>query len=203
MQELNMISNRDNMIPIIVDVERNIDGHQMVRCSYFSVQSDEPLLNWKINIRSSNSPIVLLNLEAILVGSPSNPNDFKTIEDINEMYDFIEDSNEGLFVDINDIWIPVEMFGKTDIEQGMVFRIPDEQFILLWKFRNDRISIEELFSDEERFVHKMMPDLKQKPPVYFSEEETMAFQKWTYKQIEQSRMRYNENKKHVLKKIKK
>lgn len=201
MKDLKKRSNRNNNIPIISDVVRNIDGYKMVRCSYFTIQSDEPLFNCSLKIGNLNYPILLLNLEAIILGSPNNPFEFKNMVDINEMYEFIEEG-DLLFVDINDIWIPIEWFGEIEIKQGMVFRIPGERFSICWRLRHDKISIEEMFSKENIKDKDVKINFLHEPPVRFSEKETQAFNQWTNLQIEQSRKRYEENRNNTLKKIK-
>ena len=200
MKKVDKISNEFMQIPIIVDVEREIDDYRMIRCAYFTIQSDEPLPNWSLGIGNFSSPILLLNLEAILTGSPNNPDKFENVEDIESMYDFIERHDE-LFVDINDIWVPIEWFGKVDVKQGMVFRIPEDRFSICWRLRNDRISIEEMFSDENVKEENIKLKLLQEPHVHFSDNETHVFNQWTKLQIEKSKERYNKNKDRTLKKI--
>ena len=159
-------------IPVVTDVERYIDGINMVRCSYYSIQSDIPMPNWAINVSGKSTPMLLLNLEAILVGPIQNVDKFSKMEDIDTMYDFVE-QNEGLFVDINDVWIPSTWFGGKEIKQGLVYRISQENFSLCWMFRNDNISLEE-FIPEGRKIKASY--------ISFSEEETYVFQEWTKKQ---------------------
>ncbi len=200
MSEIHNTANEPALVPIIVDVERNIDGYRMIRCSYFAVQSDEPLPNWRLRVGEFDSPILLLNLEAILLGAPSNPDGFGNVEEINAMYDYIEKHDE-LFVDINDIWVPIEWFGNIEIKQGLLFRIPADQFSICWKLRNDKISVEEMFLDEDVQDEDVKSKLIQQPHIEFSESETSVFEQWTNMQIEQSRAQYNERKEMALKKI--
>lgn len=199
MNDIYKNSASSDLIPILVDVERNIDEHQMIRCSYFSVQSDEPLPDWNLRIGKFNSPILLLNIEAILLGAPNETRVFKDHSDITAMYDYIESQDE-LFVDINDIWIPVEWFGGIKTKQGMVFRISQDLFTHAWKFRNDKIVADELM--ESANVKTAMEQSKstQSPMVIFSEEETYVFTDWTKSQIEESRSRYDERQRKSLEK---
>lgn len=202
MDQIKESPNKNILVPIIVDVKRNIDGYQMIRCSYFSVQSDEPLPNWNLKMGEVNSPILLINLEAIIVGAPNNSNKFNNYEDIIRMYNNIE-KYDALFIDINDIWVPIEWFGIIGINQGMVFRIPQDRFSLCWKLRNDKISIEEMFEDENILDERIKSKLIERPPVRFSEGETFVFKKWTEVQIDQSRENYKNSKgqEKTLKKI--
>lgn len=194
------VSENPVLIPITVDVERNIDGYPMVRCSYFSIQSEDPLSNLTLNTDLFRAPILSLNLEAILIGSPNEGINFSSVQDINDMYDYIEDQ-ENLFVDINDIWVPVEWFGEVEIKQGMIFRIPDHLFSLCWKLRNDRISTEELYAQTAGLPKREDKELISPQAVVqlrYSEEETGAFADWTRTQIEESRAIYQNNKENAL-----
>ncbi len=178
------------LIPVITDVERNIDGVNVVRCSYYSVRSETPLPNWTINVLGISSRMLIIDLEAILVGPPDK-DVFNSIEEIDLMYDFVE-NNEGVFVDINDIWIPTTWFGNINIKQGLVFRIDQEKFTLCWKLRNDYISY-----DEFELGCKEIEELF----IIFSGSETSIFEKWTRKQIEDSKEIYQGSREIYLKKI--
>lgn len=185
---MNQTSSR---IPIVTDVIRNIDGLEMVRCSYFSIQSDTPLPDWNITIDETTSPILLLNLEAIIVGPLQENDEFRDAGDIESMYEIAEQV-EGLFVDINDIWVPLTWFGNADILQGTVFRISQSRFTICWKLRNDSIAFEDFKSELENTF---------KPEMQFSETETLAFREWTKRQINNSRELYHENRESYLNKI--
>ena len=178
-------------IPVITDVKRNIDNIIMIRCSYYSIQSEIPMPNWTINAFGTSTPMLLLNLEAILVGPLQNVDKFSRMDDIDSMYNFVE-QNEGLFVDINDVWIPIEWFGVNEIKQGLVYRISQENFSLCWKLKNDTISAEE-FLYESKNINE--------PFISFSEEETLIFQDWTKKQILESQEIYQGNRKNYLQKL--
>ncbi len=187
-----MIQQNSLSIPVVTDVERNIDGIKMIRCSYYSIQSDTPLPNLNISGLGLSSSMFLLNLEAILVGPAQDVEKFNTVEDIDSMYEFVEEQ-EGLFVDINDIWIPSSWFDLPKLKQGLVFRISQEKFTLCWQLRNDIISSEE-FITETKYIKD--------PTISFSEEETSVFQQWTKNQILQSQEIYQGNRKNYLQKIK-
>ncbi|WP_282042712.1 hypothetical protein [Winogradskyella flava] len=179
-------------IPIATDVDRNIDGVEMIRCSYYSVQSDSPIPNWSISTVDNNASILLLNIEAILLGPTNKGDEFDSVEDIDSMYIFAE-QNQGLFVDINDIWVPFHWFGVEKVEQGLVYRISQEKFSLCWKLRHDYISFDE-FNTEIAYQE----DIK----LRFSQKETNAFNDWTKAQIFRSREIYQESRGEYLQKFK-
>jgi hypothetical protein len=185
-------SKRLSTIPLVVDVERNIDGYEMVRCAYYSIESETPLLGTEIEIQGTDHPFLFLHLEAIFLGSPINQDYFYSTDDIDAMYEFTE-SHEGLFVDINDIWIPISWFGKQEIKQGRIFRIPVDRFIACWKFRHDHIAVEELIATDLKEVAVYLD---------YSEEESRSFDEWTRLQISQSQEFYHSNRDNYLQKIK-
>ena len=182
-------------IPIVYDTIREIDGQKMLRCTYFTVQTDEPLPNWYLNLGNTTYPILLLNLEAIIIGAPKSPEMFRNPLDIDDMYEFIE-KNTDLFVDINDIWVPHSWFKFKEFKPGSVFRLRSDLFTYCWKFRNDQISIYEFIENESILNLKE----REERMVYFSEEESTAFNKWTSSQILQSQEIYRKNE-NKLKKL--
>lgn len=194
---LKMTENITNStVPIITDVVRNIDGYEIVRCSYLSLHSDGPNPNWSLNIDGLQSQILLVNLEAIVIGSLKDGSHFHSLSDIEQLYAFAE-NNEGLFVDINEIWVPFDWLGKKTIEQGLLFRIPVEYFSMCWKYTNGSISSQELFEEELTLRKESNID----SIVSFSEQETEAFNTWTKKQIDESIEIYQSNRKDYLAKI--
>lgn len=188
-------------IPVIADVERNIDGYLMMRCSYLSIQSDEPIADLDIETGDLSFPVLLINMEAIILGTPGSSHKFASVEEIEQLYDYV-DGQDHLFIDINDVWIPSAWFGKMEIVQGMLFRMPVEAFNRCWKLRNDRISSEEMFADEDVREEAVIEKYQENPRVIYSEEESMTFFNWTTYQIEESRRIYKENKDESLQKIK-
>ena len=186
------------MIPVIVDVRRNIDGMEMVRCSYYSVQSDEPLDDWNLGLGGRSYPILLLHLEAIILGPPNGRRKFSDQSDFDAMYDSIEGepgspNDNGLFVDINDIWIPLGWFGSIELQQGLVFRIPSNLFSLCWKFRNERISTDEFLElRNELLLEDRQREKRMR--LKFSRPESEVLGQWTQTQIDNSRERYHKSK---------
>ncbi len=187
MMALNQINVK---IPIIYDTIRNIDNHKMLRCNYFSVQTDEPLPNWHLGINNESYPILLLNLEAIIIGAPKSPELFRNPLDIDDMYNSIEE-NTDLFVDINDIWIPQDWFKLGNFIPGSVFRISQKLFTSCWKYRNDQIDVNEFISSFNE---------KEDGIISFSEDESAVYNEWTKLQIQQSQEIYRQNQ-NKLKKL--
>lgn len=185
-------------IPVIADTIRNIDDFDMVRCLYYSVQSDDPLPNWSLTMQGSHFPILLLNLEAIIMGPPNDALVFNRASDVNEMYNFIEEQTQ-LFVDINELWIPIKWI-NNNIKQGMVFRIPPTLFTLCWQFCNNRISVSDLFDNVKAIEPNDQSFSVSGGMVAYSDHETRVFNEWTNMQIEQSQKNYHNNKHLKLKK---
>ena len=186
----------NSTVPIISDVIRIIDGYEFVRCSYLSLQSDSPIPNWNIILNGITSQILLVNLQAIVIGSPRNGSHFNNLSDIEQLYSFAENQEE-LFVDLNEIWVPFSWLKLKKIHQGLLLRIPAEYFSICWKFTNGTISTQILFEESENLKKELDSDTI----VAFSEEETRAFSIWTEKQIQESIEIYHANREEYLTKI--
>ena len=200
MQIANIPSDQEQRVPVIIDVERNIDGYPMIRCSYMSVQADEPVPQLHLEANDATFPILLLNMEAIILGTPGGSDVFDNVDDIERMYDYVE-AEEKLFLDINDIWIPKAWFGKNRIRQGLLYRMPVDRFVNCWKLRNDKISSEEMFKEEDILDDAVVYKYADTPVMEYSEQESNAFNNWTKKQIERSREIYQANRDRTLQKI--
>ena len=190
---MNQETHRSNTILLVVDAVRMIDGHQMARCAYYSIASDVPMLDTNIQIEGTNRPFLFIQLEAIFLSAPNAKGYFNSIDEVDSMYTYAE-QYDGVFVDINDIWVPYQWFGVEEIVAGMIFRIATDRFINCWKFRNDQITVETFLKDS--VVEKKEAILS------YSSEETNAFKNWTDQQIELSREIYRENRDSYLQKIK-
>ena len=190
---MNQETGPSNTVPLVVDAVRMIDGHEMARCAYYSIASEAPMLDTDIQIEGTNRPFLFIQLEAIFLSAPNTKGYFNSIDEVNAMYEYAE-QHDGIFVDINDIWVPYKWFGVEEIEAGMIFRIAIDQFIRCWKFRNDQIAVDE-------FLINSSIEEREEPILSYSNEETTAFQSWSDQQIEQSREIYLENRDNYLQKI--
>lgn len=52
-------------VPLIVDAVRNFDGLEMVRCMYFSIETDLPFPDWHLSLGKFQIPVILVGLSAI------------------------------------------------------------------------------------------------------------------------------------------
>lgn len=179
-------------IPLAVDAVRTIDSYKMARCAYYSIASETPMLDTTIQINGANRPFLFIQYEAIFLSSPYTKGHFSSIDEVNAMYEYAE-QHDGIFVDINDIWVPYAWFGVEAVEIGTIFRITVEHFIRCWKFRNDQIAVDELLGDPDRYEAESI--------LSYSNEETNAFKSWADQQIAQSQKIYRENRDNYLQKI--
>ncbi|NND34132.1 MAG: hypothetical protein HKN76_16210 [Saprospiraceae bacterium] len=193
-------SRKLSSIPLVVDVIRMIDGYEMVRCAYYSIESETPLLDTEIEIEGKNNPFLFIQMEAIFLGSPDRLDHFNSTSDIDAMYEFAE-RHDGIFVDINDVWVPLTWFDQTEIKSGMVFRIPIDKFISCWKFRHNHIAVEVFLAEEIKEIRTKQKALA-RPYLVHSKGETSTFEEWTQQQISQSREIYQNNRDNYLQKIK-
>ncbi len=179
-------------VPLVVDAIRSIEDHEMVRCAYYAIASDAPVLEANVQVDGTNRPFLFMQLEAIFLNPPDTQDQFDSIEAVDAMYEYAA-RYDGLFVDINDIWVPLTWFGYEDIRPSRLFRIAIDDFIHCWKFRNDQITIDVFLAESY--------SKRDGPSLYYSEEETAAFKAWTERQIALSREIYHQNRDNYLPKI--
>jgi hypothetical protein len=174
-------------IPIMIDDVKESDDFQMSRCTYFSIASNLP------SSEITEDPV--LKIPSVMIGFTSlicYPFDasklFNKPEEISSLFEAVE-KVEGLYVDINDIWLPNFVFEKANRKRGSVFRILPELFKLAYDYQNGVIS-------EDEFIKTCK---KKNFPAEYSPEETDAFHKWGFKQIELASKYYKDNPKKWLK----
>ncbi len=178
-------------VPVIVDSVKKISGFKMTRVSYFSIESVEPSLGWHLILTEKNLvlPFLMLNLSGIIVSPLHGGPVFGSVDEIEDLFSLVEDGSDGtLFIDINDLWLPNQVFPKEAL-RGEVYRLPQELFLAAMKFRKGIMEKRKFssFAREHRGQIATSPD------------ETGVFREWTKREIELAKEKYQENKKYQLK----
>jgi hypothetical protein len=141
----------------------------MVRCTYLSIECDDPLAGWNIVMNGASNPFLLLGLSGIIYapfGAPS----FESVQLLSDLFDQFEDK-AGLLINFDDLWLPPFLFSR-EIHVGDVYRLGYDLFLWAYSFRNGRQSLERFLGTAER-----MREL-----VFFSEIETKVFVEWSEQQ---------------------
>lgn len=163
----------------------------MTRCTYFTVDSSEPSPGWELHNADIDVSFFMLGMSGIITSPATNNPLFDTPDEIDYLFDAIE-RNDELYVEVNDIWLPNELFKKMypKPQRGHVFRIGSDLFRLAYLLRD------EVMSDDD-FLQKMT---RSRIPVTldFSEGETSALAAWNQRQIEINRKHYHENPQYNL-----
>jgi hypothetical protein len=159
-------------VPVIVDDVKQHTRFAMTRCTYFSIECDQPSPGWTLSLNRAHIPFYMLGLSGIVLSPPGNNHEFSSAPDIRRLFDDIE-TNEHLFVDINDLWLPNECFPDSELARGAVYRVGPRLFDLAFQFRHDLLPQHEFEMLAREFSHE----------VSFSTGETEAFQHWSNEQI--------------------
>ncbi|MDH5573350.1 MAG: hypothetical protein OEY89_16425 [Gammaproteobacteria bacterium] len=182
-------NNLDNdiKIPIIVDSVKDTELCRMTRCTYFTIENSEPAPNWTLRINDMDVGFYMIGLSGVIHSPPGDSQFFDTPEKYNQLFDAIE-RNGTLYVEMNDIWLPNELFpenSKRLPRRGDVFRIGSDLFNLAYVLKDEANSYEILF---DRFNQLDIPQV-----LVFSEEETQGLLYWNEMQIKVNKGLYHEN----------
>lgn len=124
----------------MVDSIKDQESFRMARCLYFSVECDTPSTGWQLGLESGYIPFLMLGLSGIIT-KPIKGDSFNNEDDIDSLFETIE-KHENLYVDINDIWLPLFVLDKN-AERSDVYRIPFELFSIAYDYTLGRTSIDE------------------------------------------------------------
>lgn len=164
----------DITIPIMIDDVKMYKKFKMTRCTYFSIESDNPLSNWTLTLGENKIPFYLLGLSGIICTPGPEDYYFSTLQKIEKLFDTIE-GHHSLYIDINDIWFPNFLFNDNN-QRGSIYRIPKELFSVGMLYRDDLIAMQKFTSMSKEFNKS----------VKYSPKETEAFKEWSINQIDKA-----------------
>jgi len=168
-------------IPVMIDDIKEQTGFQMSRCTYFSIASNVPSPEITLD-RSINFPSIMVGFTSVIC-RPSNRSPlFDKPGKISGLFERVE-KNQGLYVDINDLWLPNFLFDEENRKRSSVYRIDIELFRLAFNYQN------EIISNEDFIKYCKQTGLRAE----FSPTETEAFAKWGGAQIKHARKYYRQN----------
>jgi hypothetical protein len=132
--------NIKDTVPVLIDSVKDLEGFKMARCMYFSIECDTPSTGWQLELESGDLPFLMLGLSGIIT-RPVKGHNFKSVEDIETLFESIE-MHENLFIDINDIWLPLIVL-QDNVKRSSVYRIPFELFNIAYDYTSGRTSMDE------------------------------------------------------------
>jgi hypothetical protein len=180
-------------IPVAIDAEREVDGHPMVRVTYFVISSDAPAAVWQIDLPplARLQGIGALGLLGVVFttmhrSSPGVEADYEIFAqaaDVAAIFT-LESETPLLSVQIQDVWIPAGWFMNAESwdvsdprathrpERGDVYRVGLEVFQSAYRYTSFDITIDELLSTDWM------------GQIVYSPVETESFLEWAEDQIE-------------------
>ena len=100
-------------IPVIIDDVKDQPGFQMSRCTYFSLASNVPSTDITLDTRI-NSPSLMVGFVSVICRPSNRSLLFDSPRKISGLFERVE-KNQGLYVDINDLWLPNFLFGGLGV----------------------------------------------------------------------------------------
>jgi hypothetical protein len=183
-------------IPVAVDAEREIEGVQMVRATYFVVRTNAPMAFWELELPplASLHGVGAIGIAGVVYGAlreggSSEIDLFSSSRDIGAVF-ALEAEGLPLSVDLEDVWIPKlwivaaqagdEPTGDSDDElaRGEVFRVALPVFQQVYRYTAGDLDLTELLGTEAS------------GQVHHSPEETDALYAWSAEQIEITRQAF-------------
>ena len=155
-------------VPIFVETADR-PYFQMVRCSYMSIECDDPSPGWQIRLNNQVAPFLLLELVGI-VQQPFGAPRFSNYNLVDQLFQQVE-KQAFLLINFADLWLPRFLFSAS-VQVGDVYHVTNEVFNEAFRFRDGQ-------SNQRQFELQC----KELPPVVFSPEETRAFGSWVAEQI--------------------
>jgi hypothetical protein len=166
-------------VPVFFDSAEFVEGTEMTRFTYFYVECGEPQATSYL-AGDDALPILLLDLEGVIVSGLGGKELLDTPEAIRELFDFIEE-NTPYVVSTSYIWLPQKLLQDgigRQLSRGDVVRLYTPLFLRASQYVRTSQAI---------YFDDVPPDIE---AVYFSEGETLAFRAWTDMTIERVRKRY-------------
>jgi hypothetical protein len=183
-------------IPVAVDAEREIEGVQMVRATYFVVRTNAPMAFWELELPplASLRGVGAIGIAGVVYGAlreggTSEIDLFSSSRDIGAVF-ALEAEGLPLSVDLEDVWIPKSWIvaaqagdgstGDSDDElaRGEVFRVALPVFQQVYRYTAGDLDLIELLGTEAS------------GQVHHSPEETDALHAWSAEQIEITRQAF-------------
>lgn len=183
--EISKTQQRPDDVPVVVDSTKNLNGFSMTRCNYLSVECHEPRPGWQLGIGPERFPFLMLQLTGI-IQRPIGGIKFGDPDEIEDLFQLIEEE-AGLFIKIEDLWLPNDLFDREP-EPGSVYRVGTDLFSYAVQFRAGRMDQETFLMTAEEFSEGFT----------FSEEETSVFERWWEKERQMASDQYPKDKELVL-----
>lgn len=177
-------------VPVIVDDVKDLRDFKLSRCTYFTIECEQPWPETALGTELLRMPVLTLGMVGI-VHAPLEGDEFTEAEQMEALLAAVEE-DERLEVETSDIWLPNEALalakkGKKPT-RGDVFRLSHELFLIAHQHRRELLSNEQL---TEACAGRGAE-------IRYSKRETAAFEKWMEAEIKSAIQFYKDNKKLAL-----
>lgn len=178
-------------VPALVDSVKDYADWAMTRLTYFSIVCDlpspgllEPAARDKTLNPRARIPFLLLGNAGIVYKPLGRARRFQSLDQVRAVFKAIDDQ-EGLFIDVDDFWLPNAAFpsrgrGRAP-DRGRVYRVSLEVLRLAWAFGLQQLSKADF---EARAAAR-------RGEVRFSPDETAAFGEWSQGIVAEARRLYH------------
>ena len=185
--------------PLLIDAVRRLDGFDMTRCLFFSIDATASVDDWVASLRAQHIPFMLLGVSPVLHRPDLETARFTNAAQIDRLFSTIED-HDGLVVETAHTWLPTMLFetdnrfdlapGSPDsaARRGTVWRASLPLLQTALRFQHELISSKSF----DRRCRALMQT--RAAPLTFSPEETEAFRSWSGSQIEAARQNYEQQR---------
>lgn len=156
-------------VPISVETPaRGFFG--MVRCHYICIECDTPDSQWQLGVGGLAMPFLMIGLAGIVQQPLGGPR-FDTPDVIERFFAQLEQA-PSLSINFEDIWVPSTLL-RAPTHVGDVYRVGRDLFQWAYRFREGAVSQQDFETYCIEFQRQII----------FSEDETIAFTKWSTEQI--------------------
>lgn len=168
-------------VPVFVDNTNYADELAMTRLTYFYVECVEP---HPVGLMDDEDvlPILLIDLEGVIVSGLGEADRFNSPKIIRELFDYIDEQTPYV-ISANYIWLQnalINRFVDKRLVRGDVLRVSTPLFVHACRG-----------AEGSKGADLRDTELADKP-VYYSEEETLAFKEWTDTVVDRAKKRYRE-----------
>lgn len=174
-------------IPVLVDDVKRLEGFEMARCTYFTVEAAAAVDDWVAGLRARGSPFLILGISPVLHRPDLEEARFQSAEQVDRLFSAIEEV-EGLLVETAHIWLPNFLLPGGSRERGEILRVAFGLFQKALLFQQELIGPERFLEECRELLESEYAAVEPSPG------ETAAFRDWSAAQLDEARRHYAEQR---------
>lgn len=181
-------------IPILVDDVKQLQGFNMTRGTFFTIDASGMGDDWAAILRGRGVPFLLMGVTVSLHRPDLVRETFDSVTSVDRLFERIEEV-EGLVVESEHIWLPNFLFDPyigmylpkekpVPLERGAVWRVGFGLFQIALTFRQEVIEADTYMERCWQLIEAGQIEIG------YSQIETDAFRAWSAEQIEAARKNF-------------